>query len=206
MMSTAACPTARSHQHLSWMEKINGPFHKEALWFYTAIVLAHWAEHLLQAFQIYALGWPVPLVRLRESLRTRRAPDSRGDAAAARSQPARQRSLVVAGPRPPRSQHAGVRDQCSSRVRMVRAPCSSRRSERPNRRDRKVAPERTAVSARRGLSVAVPASVWRVSPLVARDARRDYARGRARLPVPPEWTRGGVSEGDRLGPDRPRHH
>jgi hypothetical protein len=24
------------------------------------IVLAHWAEHLLQAFQIYALGWPVP--------------------------------------------------------------------------------------------------------------------------------------------------
>ena len=22
--------------------------------------LAHWAEHLLQAFQIYALGWPVP--------------------------------------------------------------------------------------------------------------------------------------------------
>ena len=24
------------------------------------IVLAHWAEHLAQAFQIYALGWPVP--------------------------------------------------------------------------------------------------------------------------------------------------
>src|SRR5262245_32366180 len=27
------------------------------------IVLAHWAEHLLQAFQIYALGWPVPEAR-----------------------------------------------------------------------------------------------------------------------------------------------
>ena len=24
------------------------------------IVLAHWAEHLIQAFQIYSLGWPVP--------------------------------------------------------------------------------------------------------------------------------------------------
>ena len=27
------------------------------------IVLAHWSEHLLQAFQIYALGWPVPEAR-----------------------------------------------------------------------------------------------------------------------------------------------
>ena len=27
------------------------------------IVLAHWAEHLLQAFQIYGLGWPVPQAR-----------------------------------------------------------------------------------------------------------------------------------------------
>jgi hypothetical protein len=26
-------------------------------------VLAHWAEHLLQAFQIYGLGWPVPAAR-----------------------------------------------------------------------------------------------------------------------------------------------
>jgi hypothetical protein len=25
-----------------------------------AIVLAHWAEHLTQAIQIYVLGWPVP--------------------------------------------------------------------------------------------------------------------------------------------------
>jgi hypothetical protein len=27
------------------------------------VVLAHWAEHLLQAFQIYVLGWPVPEAR-----------------------------------------------------------------------------------------------------------------------------------------------
>src|SRR4029453_4799887 len=31
-----------------------------ALRVFTAIVLAHWGEHLLQGFQIYALGWPVP--------------------------------------------------------------------------------------------------------------------------------------------------
>jgi len=28
-----------------------------------AIVLAHWAEHLFQAIQIYVLGWPVPQAR-----------------------------------------------------------------------------------------------------------------------------------------------
>ncbi|PWT81092.1 MAG: hypothetical protein C5B57_11185 [Blastocatellia bacterium] len=39
---------------------MNGPQHEQALRVFTAIVLAHWAEHLLQAFQIYALGWPVP--------------------------------------------------------------------------------------------------------------------------------------------------
>jgi hypothetical protein len=27
------------------------------------IVLAHWGEHLLQALQIYVLGWPVPEAR-----------------------------------------------------------------------------------------------------------------------------------------------
>lgn len=58
-MSTVACPTRQAYQHMSWMEKINGPFHKEALWVYTVIVLAHWAEHLVQATQIYVLHWPV---------------------------------------------------------------------------------------------------------------------------------------------------
>ena len=41
------------------LERINGPQHELALRIFTVIVLAHWAEHLLQAFQIYALGWPV---------------------------------------------------------------------------------------------------------------------------------------------------
>ena len=62
-MSTAACPTTQRIAQMSWMEKINGPYHKEALWTYTAIVLAHWGEHLVQAVQIYMLGWPVPEAR-----------------------------------------------------------------------------------------------------------------------------------------------
>ena len=41
-------------------DRLNGPWHERALQIFTVIVLAHWAEHLAQAFQIYALGWPVP--------------------------------------------------------------------------------------------------------------------------------------------------
>src|SRR6476620_131923 len=42
---------------------LNGPRHELALRVFMLIVLAHWAEHLLQAIQIYALGWPVPEAR-----------------------------------------------------------------------------------------------------------------------------------------------
>lgn len=40
--------------------KLNREWHKPALQAFTLIVLAHWAEHLVQAFQIWALGWPRP--------------------------------------------------------------------------------------------------------------------------------------------------
>jgi hypothetical protein len=43
----------------SFIDQLNGPWHELALRAFMAIVLAHWAEHLLQALQIYALGWPV---------------------------------------------------------------------------------------------------------------------------------------------------
>jgi hypothetical protein len=43
----------------SLIERLNGPAHERALQLFMVIVLAHWAEHLLQAFQIYGLGWPV---------------------------------------------------------------------------------------------------------------------------------------------------
>jgi hypothetical protein len=48
---------------LTFAERVNGSQHELALRLFMAIVLAHWAEHLLQAFQIYALGWPVPAAR-----------------------------------------------------------------------------------------------------------------------------------------------
>lgn len=47
----------------TFIGQLNGSRHELALRVFMAIVLAHWAEHLLQAFQIYALGWPVPDAR-----------------------------------------------------------------------------------------------------------------------------------------------
>ena len=47
----------------TFIERINGPRHETALRLFTLVVLAHWAEHLLQAIQIYLLGWPVPQAR-----------------------------------------------------------------------------------------------------------------------------------------------
>jgi hypothetical protein len=44
-------------------DRLNGERHELALRLFMVVVLTHWAEHLLQAFQIYALGWPVPQAR-----------------------------------------------------------------------------------------------------------------------------------------------
>lgn len=43
--------------------RLNTDWHERGLQLFMVIVLAHWAEHLTQAFQIYALGWPVPQSR-----------------------------------------------------------------------------------------------------------------------------------------------
>lgn len=45
------------------IDRINGSQHELMLRLYMAVVLAHWGEHLLQAFQIYVLNWPVPEAR-----------------------------------------------------------------------------------------------------------------------------------------------
>lgn len=45
------------------LNRLNGPWHERALWTYAFVVLAHWAEHLAQTFQIYVLGWRVPDAR-----------------------------------------------------------------------------------------------------------------------------------------------
>jgi hypothetical protein len=42
---------------------INGRFHRIALNVFMAIVLAHWAEHLVQAYQVWVLDRPRPAAR-----------------------------------------------------------------------------------------------------------------------------------------------
>jgi hypothetical protein len=41
----------------------NGAHHRAALNVFMLVVLAHWAEHIAQAIQIWGLGWPVPKAR-----------------------------------------------------------------------------------------------------------------------------------------------
>ncbi|WP_433334813.1 hypothetical protein [Spirillospora sp. CA-294931] len=56
MTNTAGAPTSL-HNSLT---VLNTGRHKVALGIFLAIVLAHWAEHIAQAVQIWALGWTVP--------------------------------------------------------------------------------------------------------------------------------------------------
>ncbi|WP_326643722.1 hypothetical protein OG884_08115 [Streptosporangium sp. NBC_01755] len=45
------------------MTSLNSTRHRTALFVFLLIVLAHWAEHLVQAAQIWVLGWPIPEAR-----------------------------------------------------------------------------------------------------------------------------------------------
>jgi hypothetical protein len=62
-MSYAHVGTLPATSRPGLIDRLNGPLHERALQAFMVIVLAHWAEHLLQAFQIYGLGWPVPEAR-----------------------------------------------------------------------------------------------------------------------------------------------
>ena len=42
----------------SVVQRLNGRWHERALQTFMAVVLAHWAEHLAQALQVYVLHWP----------------------------------------------------------------------------------------------------------------------------------------------------
>jgi hypothetical protein len=59
-MATLTCPLPARR---SLMDKLNAEWHKPALLFYTAVVLFHFSEHLVQSFQVYVLGWPLPQAR-----------------------------------------------------------------------------------------------------------------------------------------------
>jgi hypothetical protein len=48
-------------EHAGWralLDALNGPWHTWTLQIFAFIVVSHWLEHLLQAVQIYMLGWP----------------------------------------------------------------------------------------------------------------------------------------------------
>jgi len=53
--SDAACAV-----NPSFLDKINNVWHERANQFFAVIVLGHWAEHLVQAWQIFVLGWSRP--------------------------------------------------------------------------------------------------------------------------------------------------
>jgi hypothetical protein len=64
-MAAASSPSMQgvrlaSDSNPSFYEKLNTTWHKRALLLFMFIVLAHWAEHLAQAWQIYYMGWPRP--------------------------------------------------------------------------------------------------------------------------------------------------
>ena len=47
----------------SFIQKLNAEWHERASYVFLFVVLAHWAEHLAQTFQIYVLGWKPPDAR-----------------------------------------------------------------------------------------------------------------------------------------------
>jgi hypothetical protein len=55
--------TDSSYRASGTVEVLNTRLHRTSLRVFLVIVLAHWAEHLTQAVQIYVLGWTVPEAR-----------------------------------------------------------------------------------------------------------------------------------------------
>src|SRR5215831_676530 len=51
---------SKSHARVGVHEKLNVQWHERALQLFMLVVLAHWAEHLAQAVQIWVLHWPRP--------------------------------------------------------------------------------------------------------------------------------------------------
>jgi hypothetical protein len=58
--STTSSTAGRSNTGQGLSEKLNTRWHKPALLIFLAIVIAHWGEHLFQAYQVYVMHWPRP--------------------------------------------------------------------------------------------------------------------------------------------------
>jgi hypothetical protein len=50
----------RERERPRWLTELNTTHHRTALNVFMVIVLAHWAEHIVQAIQIWGMGRPVP--------------------------------------------------------------------------------------------------------------------------------------------------
>lgn len=50
----------RSPSGSAFVAALNGPGHRVALWAFLGVVLAHWAEHLVQAYQVWVVGMHRP--------------------------------------------------------------------------------------------------------------------------------------------------
>lgn len=61
-MSAVSTASTTQSRGLS-IAAINGRYHRVALTVYMVVVLAHWAEHLVQAYQVWALDRPRPQAR-----------------------------------------------------------------------------------------------------------------------------------------------
>ncbi|MEU8775850.1 hypothetical protein [Streptomyces sp. NPDC048606] len=59
----AGVHTGTERQATGLIDALNTRYHKTALRVFAVVVVAHWAEHLAQAAQIYVLGWPLPEAR-----------------------------------------------------------------------------------------------------------------------------------------------
>jgi hypothetical protein len=52
---------SRLSRSMSISERLNSSWHRPALQLFMAIVLFHWAEHIVQAYQAFVFHWPRPM-------------------------------------------------------------------------------------------------------------------------------------------------
>jgi hypothetical protein len=57
-MSTTAAAVLPHAERPRLIDRLNGPSHRGAMYAFLTIVLAHWAEHIVQAYQVWGLGMP----------------------------------------------------------------------------------------------------------------------------------------------------
>ena len=52
---------ATGDRSIGLSERLNTTWHRPALQFFMVIVLFHWVEHIVQAYQVFVLHWPRPM-------------------------------------------------------------------------------------------------------------------------------------------------